>query len=106
MRDIQEVWYRVAFGATATRDPGDLERVKKGLHDQVVADLGDDRVGPVRWQWWPAPTGLRILAQEDARPQGDPDHVRGLYRFLRRNPGGYLVVAAAPCRSRGPEVSS
>jgi hypothetical protein len=84
-------WCMVQFGATSTRDRDDLEEVKRQLHDAIIEQLGDNRTGPVSWRWWPAPVGLRILDEREWTPNDG-----GLRRFLRTNPGGYLVLASAP----------
>lgn len=80
------------FGATATRDRDDLETVKQRTHDNVIAQLGDARTGPVSWRIIPAPRAVRFL--HDNRHHLGP--VDDLVRFLRANPGGQLVIASAP----------
>lgn len=80
------------FGATATRDRDDLASVKQQTHDNVIAQLGDARTGPVSWRIIPAPRAVRFL-NDNRRHLGPVDD---LVRFLRRHPGGQLVIASAP----------
>ncbi|HVM19029.1 MAG TPA: hypothetical protein VM307_03610 [Egibacteraceae bacterium] len=87
---------RFAFGATATRDKDDLAYVRQRLHDQVIADLGDNRAGGVTWRWWPALTGARMVVEHELIE--DCPQRRDLLTFLRANPGGYLVTAYAPAK--------
>lgn len=97
-RQLVDPWLRVTFGATSTRSREDLEEVKQALHDKVIEDLGDDRLGPVTWRWWPAPHGIRVLRESGAAPAVA---ARRLIRYLTAHPNGWLVMASAPCKT-GP----
>lgn len=96
MVDRHDPWVRVTVGATATRDKDDLAQVRQVLHDRLIEDLGEHRTGPVSWTWYPAPRG-RDVARRLGMLRADLD------RFLRANPGGYLVVASAPSDLQLPD---
>lgn len=86
---LNDPWVRVSVGATSTRDKDDLAEVRQVLHDRLIEDLGEHRTGPVSWRWYPAPAGRRVAADLNLL-------TKKLDRFLRTNPGGYLVIASAP----------
>lgn len=83
---------RMAFGAVATRDRDDLKQVQHATHDNVIADTGPARTGPVSWRMVPAPRGVQFLL-DNSTHLGPVDD---LVRFLRANPGGLLVITTAP----------
>lgn len=83
---------RMAFAAVATREPGDLKQAQQITHDNVIADLGPARTGPVSWRMVPALRGIDFLLDNRAHLGPTDD----LVRFLRANPGGLLVITTAP----------
>lgn len=92
-------WVRVAFGATGTRDKDDVALVRRQTHDQVIEDLGDARTGPVTWRQLTAPAGVDLLLENG---YGDDAAYAQLIKYLRDNPGGWLVIASAPANRAVP----
>lgn len=73
----------------------DLEEAKTTVHDALVDQMGDSRVGPVEWRWW---TGRAALSMVATLADGGSDRLRPLLVQIGAtliSEGGYLIVALA-----------
>lgn len=78
----------------------DLEECQHQAHDTLVAGMGENRVGPVRFSVSSGDEAQVMLTQlgEGNTNQAMLDHYRRLRAMLREY-GGWIVVALAPARS-------
>jgi hypothetical protein len=87
----------------------DLEEAKKATHDAVIEQMGDQRIGPVRWGWWTGAEARQQLAVMQRGPM-DPqqaDYYAQIGAHLTKW-GGYFIVAMAegrPSPVRAPDES-
>jgi hypothetical protein len=93
-----EANYGVVAGWCAT--DADLPEARKDTHDQLIALMGDNRAGPVQWQWWEGRDATETL--EAMKADTTDFELSELYRRmsgLLREQGGILLVAMAPAKS-------
>lgn len=82
------------------RSAEDVDVAKQRLHDRLIAEMGDQRIGPVSWQVAEGATALAVLriitdAEKRSCTKAELDEY-GKVETLLRDEGGHLVIASAP----------
>lgn len=109
-KPADDLWHGVMYAASP--DETHLEEAKKVTHDNLIGQLGEWRLGGVRWSIIPAgaPANSTLdrlvntervvqpheLGPGDAQPAAMIGYLEQLRAFLADNPDGYLVIATAP----------